>query len=71
MNMNEPIVLEREFLLCDVDNTLAQAFLQEAMNAVKNARDEDTRELQTAVIKSMLVFHRHREACEDCKAAWR
>jgi hypothetical protein len=69
MNMNEPIVLEREFLLCDVDNALAQAFLQEAMNAVKNARDEDTRELQTAVIKSMLVFHQHRETCEDCKAA--
>ena len=67
--MNESIVLEREFLLCHVDNALAQAFLQEAMNAVKNARDEDSRKLQTAVIKAMLVFHQHRGACEDCKAA--
>lgn len=69
MNIKEAIVLERELLLCGVDNVLARAFLQEAMNAVKNAGEKDTRELQAAVIKSMLVFHRHREACQDCKAA--
>jgi hypothetical protein len=39
------------------------------MNAVKSAGEKDARELQAAVIKSMLVFDRHREACEDCKAA--
>ncbi|MBV8436479.1 MAG: hypothetical protein JOY95_03095 [Silvibacterium sp.] len=69
MNISDPIVLEKDFLLCEVDQALAHAFLQDAVRAVKNAGDEDTRDLQSAVIKSMLVFHQHREACEECKAA--
>jgi hypothetical protein len=60
MNINEAILVEKDFLLCEVDQALAHAFLQDAVRAVKNAHDEDTRELQSAVIKSMLVFHRHR-----------
>ena len=68
MNINDPIVLEKDFFLCEVDQVLAHAFLHDAVRAVRNAGDEDTRELQSAVIKSMLVFHQHREACEECRA---
>jgi len=66
MKINEPTVLEEELLLCEVDSALAQAFLRDAVNAVRNAGVDDLRELQTCVIKSMLVFHQHREACQDC-----
>jgi hypothetical protein len=58
--------LEEELRLCEVDNALAKAFLRDAVNAVRNAGVDDLREQQTCVIKSMLVFHQHREACEDC-----
>jgi hypothetical protein len=58
--------LEEELRLCEVDNALAKAFLRDAVNAVRNAGVDDLRELQTCVIKSMLVFHQHREVCEDC-----
>jgi hypothetical protein len=68
MDINEPIVLENEFLLCDVDSALAQAFLRDAQKAVERAGAIDSKELQASVIKSMLVFHQHRAACEDCNA---
>jgi len=66
MDINDSTVLEKELLLCELDNALAQAFLRDAVNAVRNAGVDDLCELQTCMIKSMLVFHQHREACEDC-----
>lgn len=66
MDLNEPIVSQNDLLLCEVDNALAHAFLRDAAKAVKNAGADNLRELQASVIKSMLLFHRHREACDDC-----
>ncbi len=67
MDINEPIISEKEFLFCAIDNALAQAFLRDATKAVKYAGVEDPRDLQASVIKSMLVFHHHRMECDDCK----
>lgn len=66
MNINEPIVSEKELLFCEVDNALAHAFLRDAANAVRMAGVENPRDLQSSVIKSMLVFHYHRESCSAC-----
>jgi hypothetical protein len=66
MDINEPIVSEKELLFCEVDNALAHAFLRDVANAVRMAGAENLRDLQSSVIKSMLVFHRHREVCCDC-----
>jgi hypothetical protein len=66
MNINEPIVSEKECLFCEIDNALAHAFLRDAVNAVKMAGVEHPRDLQASVIKSMLIFHYHRASCEGC-----
>jgi hypothetical protein len=66
MDINEPIMSQKEFSFCEIDNALARAFLCDAVNAVRMAGVHDLRDLQTAVIKSMLVFHRHRQECDDC-----
>jgi hypothetical protein len=66
MDTNEPIMSEKEFLFCELDNSLAHAFLRDAVNAVKMAGIHDIRDLQASVIKSMLVFHHHRQECDEC-----
>jgi hypothetical protein len=70
MDINEPIVSEKESLFremfCEIDNALAHAFLRDAVNAVKMAGVQQPRDLQASVIKSMLIFHYHHAACENC-----
>jgi hypothetical protein len=66
MDINEPIVPEKEVLFCEIDDALARAFLRDAVNAVKMAGVEHPRDLQASVIKSMLIFHYHRAGCEGC-----
>jgi len=68
MDINEPIVSEKELLFCEIDNALAHAFLRDAASAVMMAGVGNPRDLQSSVIKSMLMFHRHRESCGDCNA---
>jgi hypothetical protein len=69
MDNSEPIVPQKQLAFCEVDNALADAFLRDAANAVKNAGAGNHRELQASVVKSMLIFHRHSSDCEDCRKA--
>ena len=69
MDNSEPVVAQKQFVFCDVDNALADAFLRDATNAVRNAGIDNLRELQASVVKSMLIFHRHRSDCDDCRKA--
>ena len=66
MDISGLIVLEKDPLFCEVDNALAHAFLRDAAKAVRMAGVENSRDLQASVVKSMLVFHRHRQDCTDC-----